>query len=73
MEQQTLINDLLEKVLQLSTDDQMMISDIIRKRVIEAKRKEISLNVKESIEEYKSGKSGRGSADDFLKEMESDK
>lgn len=73
MEQQTLINDLLEKVHQLPIDEQMMISDIIRKRVIELKRKEISLSVNESSEEYKSGKTGRGSADDFLREMESDK
>lgn len=64
----TFINDFLEKVALLPLDDQLMISEIIQKRVIEAKRKEIALSVKESKEEYNSGKSKRGSVDDFLKD-----
>jgi uncharacterized protein (DUF433 family) len=46
------INDFLESVSKLSLDDQLMISEIIHKRVIEAKRKEIARSVKESKEEY---------------------
>lgn len=72
MENQTLINDLLEKVLKLPLDEQIMISEIIQKRIIEAKRKEMAVSVKESKEEYKSGRSGRGSVDDFLKDVEND-
>lgn len=52
MENQTSINDLLEKVQKLPLDEQVMISEIIQKRIIEAKRKEIAVSVKESKEEY---------------------
>ena len=56
MENQTLINDLLEKVLKLPLDEQMMISEVIQKRIIEAKSKEIAKSVKESKEEYNVGR-----------------
>ena len=56
MENQTLINDLLEKVLKLPLDEQIMISEIIQKRIIEAKSKEIAVSVKESKEDYNVGR-----------------
>ena len=46
------INDFLESISRLPLEDQLMISEIIHKRVIEAKRKEIAKSVKESKEEY---------------------
>ena len=67
MENQTLINDLLEKVLKLPLDGQVMISEIIQKRIIEAKRKEIAVSVKESKEEYAAQK---GKAMEQLKRIE---
>ncbi len=48
MKQQKLINELLEKILKLPADEQMMIADIIREKVIEAKGKETATAVKES-------------------------
>jgi hypothetical protein len=68
----TFINDFLESVSKLSLDDQLMISQIIHNRVIEAKRKEFANSVKESKEEYFSGKTGRGSTEDFLNETENE-
>jgi hypothetical protein len=68
----TFINDFLESVSKLSLDDQLMISQIIHNRVIEAKRKEFANSVKESKEEYFAGKTGRGSTEDFLKETENE-
>ena len=68
----TFINDFLESVSKLPLDDQLMISQIIHNRVIEAKRKEFADSVKESKEEYFAGRSGRGSAEDFLKETENE-
>jgi len=56
MENQTLINDLLEKVLKLPLDEQIMISEIIQKRIIEAKSKEIAVSVKGSKEDYNVGR-----------------
>ena len=66
------INDFLESISKLSLDDQLMISEIIHKRVIEAKRKEIAKSVKESKAEYLASKTGRGSVDDFLNDLKSE-
>jgi len=70
MYSQNTINDFLESISQLSLDDQLMISEIIHKRVIEERRKELAASVKESKEEYYSGKTRKGSVDDFLKDLE---
>jgi len=69
MNPKTFINDFLESISKLSLDDQLMISEIIHKRVIEAKRKELADSVKESKEEYLSNKTGRGSVKDFLNDI----
>ena len=66
------INDFLEAISKLSLDDQLMISEIIHKRVIEAKRKEIARSVNESKAEYMAAKTGRGSVDDFLSDLKSE-
>ncbi len=66
------INDFLESISKLPLDDQLMISEIIHKRVIEEKRNQLAQSVKESEEEYHSGGSKRGSAEDFLKDMENE-
>lgn len=63
------INNVLESVSKLSLDDQLMISEIIHKRVIEEKRRELASSVKESKEEYLTNKTQKGSVDDFLKEL----
>jgi hypothetical protein len=69
---QSNINDFLESLSKLPLDDQLMISEIIHKRVIEEKRKELANSVKESKEEYLSNKTKRGSVEDFLKDLESE-
>ena len=68
----TFINDFLESVSKLPLDDQLMISQIIHNRDIEAKRKEFADSVKESKEEYFAGKTGSGTTEDFLKETENE-
>lgn len=72
MDSKTIINDFLESVSKLPLDDQLMISQIIHNRVIEAKRNELADSVKESREEYSANKTGRGSAEDFLKDAENE-
>lgn len=69
MDSQAYINEFLESIAKLPLDDQQMISDIIEKRVIEARRKELSDSVKESKEEYLANKTGRGSVEDFLTDI----
>lgn len=68
----TNLNDFLESVSKLPLDDQLMISEIIHKRVIEEKRKKLAESVKESKEEYKASKTKSGSIEDFLKDVESE-
>ncbi|MHB1688284.1 MAG: hypothetical protein ACYCVH_13040 [Ignavibacteriaceae bacterium] len=72
MEASNNLNDFLESVSKLPLDDQLMISEIIHKRVIEEKRKKLAESVKESKEEYQANKTKRGSVDDFLKDMASE-
>ena len=66
------INDFLESLAKLPLDDQLMISEIIHKRVTELKRKAMAESISESKEEYLSNKTKRGSVDDFLKDLESE-
>ena len=71
MEITSSINDLLESVSKLPLDDQLMISEIIHKRVIDERRKEIAASIRESKEEYLAGKTGSGSLNDFLDSLDS--
>ncbi len=71
MEITSSINDLLESVSKLPLDDQLMISEIIHKRAIEERRKEIAVSIRESKEEYLAGKTGSGSLNDFLDSLDS--
>jgi len=66
------INDFLESISKLPLDDQLMISEIIHKRVVEEKRKALAESVKESKVEYLSNKTKRGSVEGFLKDLESE-
>lgn len=66
------INDFLESISKLSLDDQLMISEIIHKRVIEEKRNALAASVKESKEEYLSKKTKKGSVKDFINDIEAE-
>ena len=68
----TSINDFLESLSKLPLDDQLMISEIIHKRVIEEKRKELAASVKESKEEYLAKKTKKGSVKDFINDIEAE-
>ena len=50
------INDVLEKVKKMNIEDQIYISDIIQKRLIDKQRDKIVDRVKEIRKNYKSGK-----------------
>lgn len=66
------INDFLESISKLSLDDQLMISEIIYKRVIEEKRKALAESVKESKEEYLAKKTKKGSVKDFINDIKAE-
>ena len=69
---QITINEILETVSKFTLDDQNMLGEIIRKRVIEARRNELVKAVREGREEYSKGLTGYGSVDDFLNEIENE-
>lgn len=49
----------IESVESLSTDEQDILFDLIKKRRIEARRKEIAQNARETIAAFKAGKGKR--------------
>ncbi len=49
-----------------------MLAEIIKKRIIEQRRKELAGSAKESMEEYNSGKAKTGSLDDLIKDLENE-
>ena len=73
MNSRTSINDFLESISKLPLDDQLMISEILHKRVIEAKRKELADSVRDSKAEYLAEKTGRGSVENFLHDIKDEK
>lgn len=72
MNSKTSINDFLESLSKLSLDDQLMISEIIHKRVIEEKRKALAESVKESKAEYLAKKTKKGSVKDFINDIKAE-
>jgi hypothetical protein len=60
----------IEGVEQLPVDDQMLLVEIIRQRMIQHRRSELIIQVAEAREAYRIGNVRRGSADDLLQELE---
>ncbi len=72
MQPQLTVNDALESLSTLSLDDQLMVSEILRNRAIEERRREIADSIRISREEYAIGNTEHGSVDDFLARIEKD-
>lgn len=64
------IDSVLDQAEKLSFSDQVLLTEILRKRLIEEKRRRLVQTVQEGQEEYKSSKSGKGSVDDLFNEIE---
>ncbi len=62
-------NDLLEAITRLSRDEQEMLAEIVRKRVIEQRREEISRNAKTAREHYVKGELRRGTLADLEEDL----
>ena len=60
----------IEGVERLPVDDQMLLVEIIRQRMIQHRRGELIAQVAEAREAYRLGNVRRGSADDLLQELE---
>jgi hypothetical protein len=67
---QVTLDNMLEAIALFPLDDQLLITEIIRNRVIEQKRKLYANSVKESKQEYSAGLTNSGSVNDFLNDVE---
>ena len=65
-------NNMLDIVSKLPVEEQWMLAEIIKKRIIEQRRKELANSVKESMEEYNRGQATTGSLDDLIKDLENE-
>jgi len=59
----------IEVVESLSADDQMLLIEIIRQRLIEYKRAQLVTQVAEARQAYQNGDVRRGSASDLIDEI----
>ena len=61
--------DALELVETLSDEERWLLIEIVRRRLLEARRDEISKNVTEAQEEFGRGEVKKGSVDELLREL----
>jgi hypothetical protein len=60
----------IETVEGLTLEEQEMLIEIIRLRLVEERRKELVADVKEARQAYKTGDVRRGSVSDLMKEID---
>jgi FKBP-type peptidyl-prolyl cis-trans isomerase (trigger factor) len=66
MQSSTNLNQVLQNISELSVEEQFYLSDLLQKRLVEARRNEISSRVKEAEENYQSGNVRSGSVADLM-------
>lgn len=62
--------DLIDAVESLPLDDQSMLVDIINKRIIEKRRAELVVEVKEAREAFNGDEVRRGTVKDLMKDLD---
>jgi hypothetical protein len=67
----SLFQNTIEQVEQLPVDDQMLLIEIIRQRLIQHRRRELVAQVAEAREAYRTGDVRSGSVDDLWRDVES--
>ena len=63
------LNKILETIDNMDIDDQSYILEILYKRIIESKRREIAKLARESERNYKKGKVKKGTVEDLWKDL----
>ncbi len=69
MTHSVLFHELVEYVDELSTDDQEMLFDLIRKRRIEKRRAEIAENAAQTLAAVRAGTTKSGSVEDLKADL----
>ncbi len=59
----------LDMVMQLTSEEQDMLIEIVKKRQIELRRKEIAISAREAIAEYRAGKTKPESAEELIRRL----
>jgi mRNA-degrading endonuclease YafQ of YafQ-DinJ toxin-antitoxin module len=62
------VGSILEAISILDFEDQLFVSEILQKRIIELRRKEIAFRIQEAEENYRLGKVRTGSVADLMME-----
>jgi FKBP-type peptidyl-prolyl cis-trans isomerase (trigger factor) len=60
------LNQVLQNISELSVEEQLYLSELLQKRLIEVRRTEIANRVKEAEENYRSGNVRSGSVSDLM-------
>ncbi len=66
----SVFQDTIEKVERLPVDDQLLLIEIIRQRMIQHRRGELITQVAEARAAYRTGDVRHGSVDDLMQELE---
>ncbi len=70
MEAASHFETVLESVEALPVEDQEILVDLIRRRLIEKRRAEIAAHIIETREQYRTGRVRRGTVDDLMAEID---
>jgi hypothetical protein len=62
-------DEVLDRVEQLSLEDQVALIDVVKLRLVERRRREIAQNIADAKTEYKNGQAFRGSIDDVMAQL----
>lgn len=60
----------LEVIDRLPSDDQEAIIEIVRKRIIDRRRREIADNAQATLQAFREGRASYGTVDDLRRELE---
>ena len=68
--QTSYFQDVIESVEKLPPEDQMLLVEIIRQRLIELRRKDLIAEVAEAREYYRAGEVQRGTVEEIIRELD---
>ena len=63
------LEKILDDIMALESDERILISDILNKRLIEEERQQIALQAKDSLQEYHAGNYKPMTAEEGLEEL----
>ena len=62
-------HEIIEYVEELPVEEQELLIELVKKRIIEKRRRELEKEIKQARKDYEKGKVTRGTADDLIREI----